>query len=171
MTLTSSQGARRGARLLAGLAVLGLVAVPSSAAAEDVALDFPAGQACDFALGIEGSGGNRQVREFTDRDGKVVRTISAGTGFDLTLTNLDSGASLDLRSKGAVERTTFDALGNPTVTLTGHNILILFPTDTPPGPSTTLVVGRVVFTVDAAGNFVVGSMTGKQTDLCAALSD
>jgi len=29
----------------------------------------------------------------------------------------------------------------------GHNVLILFPSDVPAGPSTTLYVGRVVFTV------------------------
>jgi hypothetical protein len=64
----------------------------------------------------------------------------------------------------------FNADGSRTVTLTGHNLLILFPTDVPPGPSTTLYVGRVVFTVDAGGVFTLESTSGRATDICAALS-
>jgi hypothetical protein len=52
----------------------------------------------------------------------------------------------------------------------GHNVLILFPTDTPPGPSTTLYVGRVVFTVDTSSNFNLLQHDGQATDICATLS-
>ena len=48
-------------------------------------------------------------------------------------------------------------------------MLILFPTDVPAGPSTTLVAGRIVFTVDQAGVFTVQQITGQQTDICALL--
>lgn len=64
----------------------------------------------------------------------------------------------------------FNADGSQTVTLTGHNILILFPTDVPAGPSTTLYVGRVVFTVDANGVTTLKSTSGTATDICAAVS-
>jgi len=37
----------------------------------------------------------------------------------------------------------------------GLSVTILFPTDVPAGPSTTLVAGRVVFTVDQDGVFTV----------------
>ena len=57
-----------------------------------------------------------------------------------------------------------------TTVMTGHNILILFPTDIPAGPSTTLYVGRVVFTVDANGVYTLGSTSGRSTDICAALA-
>ena len=53
---------------------------------------------------------------------------------------------------------------------TGHNVLILFPTDVPAGPSTTLYVGRVVFTVDSDGVFAVTDTNGTSTDICVALS-
>jgi len=54
--------------------------------------------------------------------------------------------------------------------VTGHNILIYFPDDTPSGPSTTLVVGREDIAVDlATGHFTRLSRTGKTTDICAAL--
>jgi hypothetical protein len=49
-------------------------------------------------------------------------------------------------------------------------VLIMFPTDEPAGPSTTLYVGRVVFDADAAFNFTLRSTRGTATDLCAALS-
>jgi len=52
----------------------------------------------------------------------------------------------------------------------GHNVLILFPTDEPAGPSTTLVVGRAVIAVDANQNFTVQQISGTTTDICAALA-
>ena len=53
----------------------------------------------------------------------------------------------------------------------GHLVLIMFPSDVPAGPSTTLYVGRVVFDVDnATGVFTLREARGNATDLCAALS-
>ena len=63
-----------------------------------------------------------------------------------------------------------NADGSMTYITSGHNVLILFPTDFPPGPSTTLTVGLTVFTVDASGVFRVLQASGNSTDLCAALS-
>ena len=58
-----------------------------------------------------------------------------------------------------------------TVTVTGHSLLILFPTDVPAGPSTTGYVGRIVFTIDnITGLFTLQETRGTATDLCAALS-
>jgi hypothetical protein len=52
-----------------------------------------------------------------------------------------------------------------------HNVVILFPTDNPPGPSTTLVVGRAVIIISPPNNhFDVLSVTGQQTDICGLLS-
>jgi len=134
----------------------------------DFSTVFPAGTACTFDLGVTGVGGNRQTMTFTDKDGNLVRVLSAGTGSALTLTN--GTKSLSLRSNGAVSRTVYNADGSSTVTVTGHNLLILFPTDEPAGPSTTLIVGQGVFTVDPFGNFTVLKITGVSTDICAALS-
>jgi hypothetical protein len=64
----------------------------------------------------------------------------------------------------------FNADGSQTVTVTGHNVLILFPTDVPAGPSTTLYVGRVVCTIGVDQVFTLKSTSGKATDICAALS-
>ena len=162
-------------RLLVLSAAAGAVVAgvgPAAAAptpAPPVEDEFPAGLACpDFDLRIEGTGGLRVHRTFVDRDGEVVRTLSTGTGSALTFTNLSTGASVSFSSTGAVQRTQISPDGTTTVTTTGSSVLILFPTDVPAGPSTTLYVGRVVFTVDAAGVFTLVSTSGRSTDICAA---
>ena len=100
----------------------------------------------------------------------MVRSLDAGTGSALRFTNLSpNGKTFSTTSNGAVSRKTFNLDGSFTEVDTGHNILILFPTDNPTGPSTTLIVGRLVFTVDAFGVFTVQTVSGKVTDICAAL--
>ena len=132
---------------------------------------FPAGVACaDFDLQVEGSGGTIKQHAFTDRSGQVVRVVLAGTGPALTLTNLTSGATYSTPSNGTVTHIAVNPDGTQTYRMTGHNILILFPTDVPPGPSTTLYVGQVGFTVDANAVFTVTSVAGRSVDICAALS-
>lgn len=148
--------------------VLGYGSV-ATAAEPDFTIELPAGTACNFDLEIEGSGGNRHVREFTDKNGNVVRILDAGTGSALRFTNLTTGSTFSTKSNGAVSHITLNADGSSTQKLTGHNILILFPTDNPPGPSTTLITGRVVFTVDINQVFTVQEVSGKTTDICAAL--
>lgn len=142
----------------------------SGPAMADFTAIFPAGTACEFDLQIEGSGGNQVERTFVDRNGNLVRTLSAGTGSALTFTNLGTGAILALRSNGAVSHVTKGPDGLDKWVSTGHNIIILFPTDTPPGPSTTLYVGRVEYTVDATSTFTLLRSSGDKTDICAALS-
>jgi len=132
---------------------------------------FPAGLACaDFDLQVEASGGTLKQHDITDRSGEVVRVILAGTGPALTLTNLTSGATYSTPSNGSVTHIAVNPDGTLTYRVTGHNILILFPTDVPPGPSTTLYVGQVGFTVDANAVFRVTSMAGRSVDICTALS-
>jgi hypothetical protein len=132
---------------------------------------FPAGLACaDFDLQVEASGGTIKQHDITDRSGEVVRVILAGTGPALTLTNLTSGATYSTPSNGSVTHIAVNPDGTLTYRVTGHNILILFPTDVPPGPSTTLYVGQVGFTVDANAVFRVTSMAGRSVDICTALS-
>jgi hypothetical protein len=155
----------------AAVAWMAVFAVFADAAVAQHEFEFPAGVACaDFGLGVDTAGGNQQVREFVDDNGNTVRILSAGTGFQLTFTNLSTDATFALSENGAVTQIVFNADGSQTVTLTGHNLLILFPTDVPAGPSTTVYVGRVVFTVDADGVFTVVSTSGTSTDICAALS-
>lgn len=161
---------------IALLATTGLIGGSSSASAADSFNDLPAGTACSgFGVTLSVTGDNRDTRIFKDRAGNVVRTITAGTGGAVTFTSYKvPGVTLktvSFRSYGAVQKTVPNADGTTTWTATGHLVLILFPTDSPQGPSTTLIAGRTVFNVvDKTGVFTVKSVTGKSTDICALLA-
>ncbi|MET4637431.1 hypothetical protein [Mycetocola sp. 2940] len=169
-----SVSARRrvGASTLAAAALVA-VASPAPAAAAPPPYDavFDAGLACaHFDLGVNfDSQPNTIFREFTDRNGNVVRTINAGKGSDLTFSNASTAVEVSLKGNGFVTRTTLNADGTETVALTGHNVVILFPTDVPAGPTTTLYVGRVVYERSAEGVFTILSTTGESRDICAEL--
>ena len=154
------------------MALVGL-ATPSAAVASppDAVFDFPAGLACDFPLRLEVFASPLRVfREFRDKNGNVVRILTAGKGNTLVFTNLDNNETLTLNTHGSVEHITLNPDGTQTQSITGHNVLTLFPTDVPPGPSTTLHLGRVVFIVDTLGVFTLQSVSGRATDICAELS-
>lgn len=119
------------------LATMCSIAGAGPAAANDFSVTFPAGTACAFPLRVDGTGGHRIEHTFTSKDG-TVPVLSTGTGSALTFTNGTTGASVSLRPNGAVQRTTSLADGSTLNVLAGHNVLFLFPTDVPAGPSTTL---------------------------------
>lgn len=168
----STPRSKRGAALAMLAAAALLVGAAGPAAASDFYLEFGAGVACDFGLGVEGTFvGPQNYREFTDAEGNVIWTLSAGRGNDLTFTNLATDATLSTEATGAVTRTVLHPDGSYTTTMTGGNVLIMFPTDEPAGPSTTLYHGRVVFDVDLGGVTTIQSTAGTAMDICAALSD
>lgn len=153
--------------------LVGVLGYGSLAIAEEpsFSLELPAGFACSsFDLLLEGWGGNRNLKEFTDENGNVVRSLETGTGSALKFTNLVTGKTISTKSNGAVSQKRYNLDGSYTDTATGHNVLILFPGDIPAGPSTTLIKGRLVYTVDTDQIFIVQSINGNTTDLCAALS-
>ena len=152
--------------VVASAMVLG-TAVEWAAAATQT---FDPGVACSFGVRLDEGTDTRSVHEFKDADGNVVRLLLAGRGTPVTLTNVDTGASLSLPANGA-PWSIVNHNGTSTYTTMGHLVLILFPTDIPAGPSTTLYVGRVVFDVDnTTGVFTLRETRGRATDLCAALS-
>ncbi len=134
-------------------------------------IDLPAGFACEgFDLRIQFGQPFPEAREFYDENGNLVRTMSTGRGVDLTFTNLDTGATYNLRANGSNSRTTIDPVtGIATVTATGHNVIVLFPTDVPAGPSTTLFTGQVQYTVAPDGVFTLTKTAGRTVDICAQL--
>jgi len=154
----------------AGAALLLVGPMAGTVAAHD--LDLDPGVACTFGLGIDvGAQVGRSVwREWDDADGNPMKTLAAGTGGSLTFTNVASGATFSTPSNGSVISTRYLSDGSQVVTMTGHTILIMFPTDVPAGPSTTLYIGRVVFTVDPALVATIVSTAGRRVDICAALS-
>ena len=121
---------------------------------DDTFLEFDAGVACTFRLRLDIADA-QGTKTFTDRNGNV-RRIQAGKGATLTFTNLDdlNQAPLTLRANGSTQHTRFLADGTREVTATGHNVIILFPTDRPKGPSTIQYVGQVRYTADQSETVV-----------------
>jgi streptogramin lyase len=157
----------------ASAALVGTAAATAAQAAPSASPEvFPAGTACaGFDLQVDSTGGKSRTREITDSSGTLVGTVTTGTGPAYTFTNLATGATYSTRSKGAVQKVQYHPDFSTTLTLTGTNLLILDPNDTPAGPSTTLQTGRVVVEVSAdTGAYTVTARTGTSIDVCAALT-
>ncbi|GAA4673399.1 hypothetical protein GCM10023215_01060 [Pseudonocardia yuanmonensis] len=150
------------ATLLATAAAVG-VAQPASAQGSTFTTD--PGQACSFGLRVTLTGGNLEPMEVGG--GQIVEAGSTGT---LEITRLDTGETITFPSRGVGRREVTTTDGITTVSTGGQLLLILFPTDVPAGPSTTLYTGRVVYTVDQNGVFTVVSTAGRQVDVCAELA-
>jgi hypothetical protein len=135
-------------------------------------ITLAAGLACkDFPLLVEGTGSNVSVRTFTDRNGDVVRVVQTGRGYTLTYTNLETKESVTIRPTGSNRSTVENPDGTTTVTETGTAGIILFPSDTPPGPSTTQYYGRIVYTLADDGSTLLSlDTTGTSRDICAELA-
>lgn len=161
-------------KLLVGSMAAGSVfglAVPAAAAEPNwvEAVTFPAGIACTFPLRIDTAGGaNRHDHVVLDKAGDLIVAHSTGTGDNLRYTNVDTGSWITTKSNGAVFRTTKNDDG--ATVLIGHNVLIMFPTDDPAGPSTTVYSGQVTITTDATGKTVILKETGTGLDVCAAVA-
>ena len=147
-----------------------LAASADAAVAAPFHLDFPAGMACRSGWRWTASAATSESTAHSKARRETGTDPFGGRGFQLTFTNLSSNSTFALPANGAVMKTVINADGSETVTTTGHNVLILFPSDLPAGPSTTLYVGRVVYTVDTNGVFTLVKTSGTNTDICAALS-
>jgi hypothetical protein len=137
----------------------------------DLTLDLPAGVACPgFDLRIEiWSPDHRVSRSFTARNG-YPRLLNAGQGNTLVFTDLNTGAKLTVPTDGSVESIKLLPDGTQRWTVTGHNAIVWFPTDIPPGPATIVYSGRVSFSVDASGGVsTLGKTAGTSFDVCRAL--
>jgi hypothetical protein len=123
-----------------------------------------------FPLGVDLTDSQTRTKTFKNKKGEVVRTLEEGNGYKRVYTNLKTNKKVSFPSKFFSADTTFNKKGLQTVTSTGRFGLILFPTDVPPGPSTTEYVGRVVYTVNTDGVFTIKKVDAKKTDVCALLA-
>ena len=179
-------------RALTPLAVAGalvLTCVPPASAA-DFSLTLPEGMACEeFAVRLDVDAADRVTRQIPDKKG-LERYITAGRGHILTFTRVEpdgtDSESVTVTTGGSVQHETVNDDGTRTVKATGKNVVILFPTDKPKGPSTVLYTGQVTYTyIPGGGPQIPGtdpvdnlhfdqnvSLTskGKQRDICAELS-
>ncbi|PTT69750.1 hypothetical protein [Arthrobacter sp. HMWF013] len=163
---------------VSALAAAALVPAQPASAAEANSIFLKKGLACpDFNLEFSWTGTITQTKEFVDENGNVVRLLSAGKGTVNTYTNYgtkpgkrEAGESLTIRTDGSVTETVYNPDGTQTVTATGHNGLIMFPSDIPAGPSTTHYTGKIVFTIGTDGVFTLISTSGPSIDVCAELA-
>lgn len=171
-SLTSIRASRM--RMLAtGLGLCGLAAAPAAWAQSsgyETYLELAAGVGCSFPLVIESRGTPNFSKEFLDKNGNVVRLMSAGSQVDYRLTNKDTGLQYVVNGRGAMQKTVPTGNGGSELSLQGHSIIIMFPSDVPAGPSTTSYEGRVVIAIDAQGNYTLRETSGRQADVCAKLS-
>jgi len=183
MTVHTCSTARRRTALVSAAAAALLVgtAGPAAAAPDPVTLDRDV--ACTgFGVRLDFLGEARELRTFTDRDSNRL-LVQTGRAEGVVLTRTDEkgnpvGTPVTVPQRGAATRTTVLDERDPEVegdellevVHTGNLLLILFPSDEPAGPTTTLIQGRTVYTVESrTGVFTVRSITGKTTDLCPAL--
>ena len=166
---------KRMAAVVASATLLGGMA---DAAAADNSHDvtFMAGEVCaDFGVGLDFGDESRSLHEFTDATGTPVRAILAGRAGSVTLTRLnpdgtDTDITFTVKGKGSMWNIVYNSDGSQTITTNGNLVFFIFPTDVPPGPSSTLYIGQVKFIQSGTVSHVL-SHTGTTTDLCAALSD
>lgn len=158
--------------LASALILAGALFATAQPAEADDPIVLDPGLGCPgFSLQLQGTGGNLQTKDFYDKNGNKVRTITAGKGVLLTYTNLDNKESITFDTSGSVTKTTYNPNGTYTVRASGHNGLVLFPTDVPAGPTTTQYIGTIVYTVDpTTGVFTLVSTSGQAVDVCAALA-
>jgi hypothetical protein len=165
-----------GVRLVcAAILTVGMVSGPGASAVADEPpvseVGFPAGVVCEFGLHVAAFGDVDDPGKMrNDKDGNIVQKVASGVGYDLVFTNVSTSMSVTTKANGSNNWTTTRSDGTTTTVLTGHNIVFMFPTDVPAGPSTTLYVGRVVIEIDAAGVYTLTHVAGRQFDICAALS-
>jgi hypothetical protein len=133
--------------------------------------EVPAGIACAFAVSIDlVSGGQGQLMTFFDRAGNEVRQTDHARPSTFAFTNLDNGKSVTLRLPGGTVTISTAADGTTTVVINGSAIGFNAPTDTPPGPSSIMNIGRLTLVVSPDGNSTITHLSGNTTDLCAAVA-
>lgn len=146
----------------------------------------PAGEGCPgFPIKAIGSGGKSIVKEYSDENG-VNHKLEVGKGHALTLVRLEGPPEdppntpapavvneLTLPSNWFVTYTATNPDTSQKVTAIGSNVIVLFPTDNPPGPSTTLHEGKLVYAISPEFVWTIldEETKTKQTDICAALAN
>jgi hypothetical protein len=143
----------------------------AASTASAAAIELPAGEACDFPLGLDGGAFPPERKTFTDPNGDSIVVLSAGKSGAVTYTNLRTNESLTFPSRGTALRDTTQPDGTHLLEFSGNVGILLFPSDDPAGPSTTQINGRLVLSFDPKTGFtVVLKQEGNQIDVCAGLS-
>ena len=165
------------------VAVVAVVAAPSAMAAGPIRtvltpepMTFPAGGGCAFDVGFVPDEDAREVRKEFD-DGRVV---SQGH-VDVTLTNLETGASIVTRSRDHIIITPVPEANELLIEISGQIVFPFAPGD--PGPFGEVGEPGLLLSMDGHHRFTLVdidqptirvvdySFSGRTTDICAQLSD
>jgi hypothetical protein len=147
--------------LLAGPSALAAPPTHQTIAIDDVFFD----PSCGFLIEGHVTGVGITIT-WTNQDGSS-RIFLANPQLKATLTNLDTGASLTENLSGPAH-ITVNPDGSSTFVGTGLNAFNVNPKTGEPGAS--LSAGRLVATLDAAGNETSFQIVGHVFDLCAELA-
>ena len=127
---------------------------------------------CDFPVELVDSFSNSSMLEFPANENRDQLVTFVG-GFRSTITNLDSGKSLDIRYFGNA-RYLFQADGSIDIVTGGTVLAWFYPEDVLSGmdPGIYLMTGPTHLLVDAATFLALEPVQakGRVVDLCAALS-
>jgi hypothetical protein len=168
-------GFRRLATAIA-LASAAMVVAVQPASAQEPAHDaeLEAGIGCkDFPLALDNIDFPPIRKSIDDEAGNpVVILLASGKSGAITYTNLDNGKPVAFPSRGTLLKETPTGEPNEVIQEFSGNVgLVLFPTDTPKGPSTIQLNGRIVAKFNKeTGVTEVQKLVGHQIDICARLA-
>lgn len=145
------------------------LAAPASADTQTITFDGPTA-VCKFPVVVTFTGqGSQMSKSFYDKAGNL-RTISAGTGYALTFTNgADTNHTFSTAPNGAVNRSWTYADGSSIGVMTGHNAVFMYASDVG-GMKARLYTGKVVISIDPRGTWTIVTNSGREIDVCAALT-
>jgi hypothetical protein len=172
--MTSVTSHRRTLAALVATAALAapLIAPTAHAASEweDFGPPDAAGVACqDFPVQIQIRGVGKEPRELPTRDGSL-RVQVAGKDADYRFVNAAEPTKSYTLTRSAYRMSQTTAGGSYVLTINGTGWLVLFPSDIPAGPSTTVFSGNLVIKERPGGVYEVTKFTGRKIDVCAAIA-
>ena len=130
-------------------------------------LQFRAGEVCEFPVSVETIVNQSLQKVFLDASGEPERIILTGQVI-LRLTNLETGASIDVNASGPALIIPHD---DGSISLVGHGRGVQwFTPANEEGPALLLILGRATLDISATGEISNFTAVGTTQDLCAALA-
>lgn len=132
---------------------------------------LPAGVGCSFEVDIElVSGDQGRMTTFFDHAGNVTRIMGTARPSVWSVTNTETGASVNVTLPAGHQTVTFLPDGTTHVEISGGAIGNQGPADTPAGPFAFTNVGRLIVNIAPNGTGTLLALSGHQFDLCAAVA-
>jgi hypothetical protein len=129
---------------------------------------LPGGEFCNFDVRVTYTNINEVFTTRTNPDGSTTFRVT-GSAF-ATVTNVSTGKSLQFNISGPGTQTVFPD-GTSVTDAHGPNLFWTTRTNSFAGvPFLAYSTGHVTFTLDPSGKTIAYSVSGRRTDVCAALA-